>query len=115
MLFCRVDVMPDQARRLVEVLHSHRNRRVIAVLCSAELTISELEGRLGMSQPTLSRALNELSEAGLVLAARKPEPRRGRPREVWTCLEPELAGAIAELDDLARRMLQTAGSRDAEI
>jgi DNA-binding transcriptional ArsR family regulator len=63
-------------------------RAILTLLASAELSVGDLEGRLRMSQPSVSKHLRVLREAGLVAARTDAQRRLYR-------LRPE---ALMELD-----------------
>ncbi len=77
--------------------------RLLALLCDAELTVSELVAILGQSQPRISRHLKLLVEAGLV----------ERHREgAWVFLLVSQTGAIAHL---AREIVGAIAAQDPEL
>jgi Predicted transcriptional regulators len=58
------DVVADATRRdILQVLHE---RGAVAAGRAAEISVSEIVGRLELSQPTVSKHLKVLREAGLV-------------------------------------------------
>ncbi|GAA1579442.1 metalloregulator ArsR/SmtB family transcription factor [Actinomadura kijaniata] len=70
------------------MLADRRRRQILEFLREGELPAGELVGRLGLSQPTVSKHLKVLREAGLV------EVRRDAQRR-WYRLRP---GPLAEID-----------------
>jgi DNA-binding transcriptional ArsR family regulator len=71
-----------------EVLAEPTRRRILDLLRDAPRPVGELVGRVGLSQPGVSKHLRVLREAGLVRV--RPEGQRR-----WYELEPE---PLAELD-----------------
>ncbi len=82
-----------------EVLAEERRRAILDLLRQSECSVGELVGRLGTSQPTVSKHLRVLREAGLVtvrtdaqrrLYRLRPGPLRaiddwlGPYRRLWT-------------------------------
>lgn len=57
---------------------------------SGEVTVGELAGRLGLSQPTVSHHLRIMTDDGLL-------HREQRGRSVWYSITPDRAAAIADL------------------
>ncbi|MBA3276364.1 MAG: winged helix-turn-helix transcriptional regulator [Chloroflexia bacterium] len=71
-----------------EILAEPNRRRILEELQSGELTVTEVVGRLDISQPAVSRHLKVLREVGLVSVRVDKQRRRYR-------LRPE---ALAEVD-----------------
>ena len=61
---------------MFEVLAEGRRRAILDLLRQSECSVGELVGRLGTSQPTVSKHLRVLREAGLV-AVRTDAQRTG--------------------------------------
>ncbi len=100
-----MDATPE-AVRLIEVLSNWRNREALKALGKWS-TSQELAAKLDVSQPTVSRLLNRLRDAGLVNTKGSEEPRpRGRPREEWILLEPQAGEAIKAIEELARTLIK---------
>lgn len=57
---------------------------------SGEVTVGELAGRLGLSQPTVSHHLRIMTDDGLL-------DREQRGRSVWYSITPERQAAISDL------------------
>src|SRR5438552_10137196 len=74
--------------------------RILALLAEAELTVSDLTGILGQSQPRISRHLKLLAEAGLVERA---------PEGSWVYFRLAEGG---EGGGLARRVLDAVDQAD---
>jgi DNA-binding transcriptional ArsR family regulator len=94
---------------LFEALAEPNRRRILDLLCPGELPVSELVGRLGLSQPAVSKHLRVLREAGLVekrsdgsrrLYRVQPEPLQ----EAVDWLEPYRRMWAARLDDLGHHL-----------
>jgi DNA-binding transcriptional ArsR family regulator len=92
-----------------EVLAEPNRRRLLDLLGPFERPVGELADRLGLSQPTVSKHLRILREAGLVevrvdaqrrLYSVRPEPLR--VIDEW--LAPYRALWSASLDDLERHL-----------
>jgi DNA-binding transcriptional ArsR family regulator len=49
-----------------EVLAEPTRRRILDTLCQGELSVNDLVDRLGLTQPSVSKHLRVLREAGLV-------------------------------------------------
>ncbi len=92
-------------------------RSILSLLASSERSVGELERRLGMPQPSVSKHLRVLREAGLVEARVEAQRRvyRLRPEplmEVDAWLEPFRRFWTARIDALERhldRMEQASG------
>ena len=92
-----------------EVLAEPNRRKILDLLVPAERPVGELVGRLGLSQPAVSKHLRVLRDAGLVdvrvdgqrrLYRVSPEPLRAI--DVW--LEPYRRMWASSLDDLGRHL-----------
>jgi predicted ArsR family transcriptional regulator len=95
-----VDISSTLAR-LVVVLGNRRNREVFAALDEGHTTVRDLATKLGISQPTLSRALANLSTCGLVTRERLQRDEVGRPEEIWSQVRPRATDALVELEAIA--------------
>ena len=73
---------------VLEALAEPSRRRIVELLQSGELSVSELVGSTGLAQPAVSKHLRVLREAGLV------EVRRQAQRRLYR-IRPE---PLAELD-----------------
>src|SRR5262245_7049156 len=76
-----------------EILAEPNRRAILCLLASAERSVGEIERELGMTQPTVSKHLRVLREAGLVEAEVDAQRRlyRLKPealKEVEAWLEP---------------------------
>jgi DNA-binding transcriptional ArsR family regulator len=78
--------------RVFDVLAEPARRRILDLLIEGPLPVGELVSRLGMSQPSTSKHLRALRQAGLV-QARVDAQRR------WYELRPE---ALVEVDEWLR-------------
>lgn len=89
-----------------EVLAEHNRRRILDLLREAERPVGDLVAALDVSQPTVSKHLRVLRDAGLV-DVRADAQRRlyrlaaGPLREVDDWLAPYRTSWAARLDDLA--------------
>ena len=92
-----------------EVLAEPNRRRILDLLLEAEQPVGDLVTALGVTQPTVSKHLRVLRDAGLV-EVRADAQRRlyrlaaGPLREVDDWLAPYRANWAAHLDDLARHL-----------
>ena len=80
--------MPVASPELLSVLAEPTRRRILDLLLEQPRTVNQLVGELGTSQPTASKHLRVLRDAGLV------EARVDAQRRVYT-LSPE---PLAEMD-----------------
>ncbi len=71
-----------------EVLAEPNRRRILEELRGGELTVTDVVGRLGISQPAVSKHLRVLRQAGLVTVRVDQQRRQYRLR----------AEALAEVD-----------------
>lgn len=71
-----------------EVLAEPTRRRILDLLCQGELSVNDLVDRLGLAQPSVSKHLRVLRDAGLV-QVRQDAQRR------WYQIRPE---PLAEID-----------------
>ena len=92
-----------------EVIAEPHRRAILSLLASSERSVGEIERRLGMTQPTVSKHLRVLREAGLVesqvdaqrrLYRLKPEPLK----EVDSWLAPFRDFWSAHVDALERHL-----------
>jgi len=72
-----------------QVLAEPTRRRILDLLLDGPQPVGELTGRLGLSQPSTSKHLRALREAGLVRVRKDAQQR-------WYELRPE---PLAEIDD----------------
>jgi DNA-binding transcriptional ArsR family regulator len=92
-----------------EVLAEPNRRRILDLLREDERPVGELVGALALAQPTVSKHLRVLRDAGLV-EVRADAQRRlyrlaaGPLREVDEWLAPYRADWATHLDDLARHL-----------
>ncbi len=71
-----INVKPHQAEKAAALLASMSNPHRLRILCElheAELTVGELQGRIGISQSNLSQQLAKLREAKLVATRRESQ------------------------------------------
>jgi len=91
-------------------------RAILARLSRGEATVSELAEPFGLAQPTISKHLKVLEEAGLVTHSREAQrrPRRlvhGALKDVDTWLAPFRRQWEARLDNLGAFLEQTKPAR----
>jgi DNA-binding transcriptional ArsR family regulator len=92
-----------------EVVAEPRRREILDLLCAGERPVSELVERLSLTQPTVSKHLRVLREAGLVEVRHDAQRRwyRLRPeplQEVDVWLEPYRRLWQRRLDALERHL-----------
>lgn len=92
-----------------EILAEPNRRAILSLLADSERTVGELEDRLRLSQPSVSKHLRVLREAGLVEARVDAQRRvyRLRPeplREVEAWLAPFRRFWSARVDALERHL-----------
>ena len=92
-----------------EILAEPNRRAILSLLASEELSVGEIERQLGMTQPTVSKHLRVLREAGLVEAEVDAQRRlyRLRPealKEVDAWLAPFRRFWSAHVDALERHL-----------
>ncbi|MBX3172735.1 MAG: winged helix-turn-helix transcriptional regulator [Candidatus Eremiobacteraeota bacterium] len=92
-----------------EVLAEPNRRAILTLLVSSQQTVGEIERRLGMSQPTVSKHLRVLRDAGLVEATVDAQRRlyRLKPQplqEVDAWLAPFRRFWSSHLDALERHL-----------
>jgi DNA-binding transcriptional ArsR family regulator len=92
-----------------EVLAEPTRRRILDLLQPGEQSVSDLVGRLGLSQPGVSKHLRVLREAGLVSVRRDAQRRWYRIRaeplaEVDAWLEPYRRYWTGRLDALKQHL-----------
>jgi DNA-binding transcriptional ArsR family regulator len=97
-----------------EVLAEPRRRQILDLVVEAERSVGELVDLLGMSQPSVSKHLRVLREAGLVSARVDEQCRlyRLRPeplRELDAWLTPYRQARDDSLDRLERHLDEMAG------
>lgn len=98
-----------------EIIAEPNRRAILSLLLSAEQSVSDIERQLGMAQPTVSKHLRVLREAGVVeckvdaqrrLYRLRPEPLQEVDawlapfREFWA---PHLDALEAHLDRMAKK------------
>ncbi|MCE7999711.1 MAG: winged helix-turn-helix transcriptional regulator [Rhodobiaceae bacterium] len=92
-----INVNPAQADKAASLLASMSNPHRLRVLCElheAELTVGELQERIGISQSNLSQQLAKLREAKLV------KTRRDSQKIFYTLASDEVVQVIHVLHDL---------------
>ncbi|MGQ9811773.1 MAG: ArsR/SmtB family transcription factor, partial [bacterium] len=57
--------------RIFQALSEEIRLEIISLLASGEINVTELKRRIGAPQPTISRHLKVLSDAGLVRSTRR--------------------------------------------
>src|SRR4051794_31566332 len=92
-----------------EIIAEPNRRAILSLLVSSEQSVGEIERQLGMTQPTVSKHLRVLREAGVVEATVDAQRRlyRLRPeplQEVDTWLAPFRRFWAAHLDALERHL-----------
>jgi DNA-binding transcriptional ArsR family regulator len=92
-----------------EILAEPNRRAILSLLASSEQSVGELERRLDMTQPTVSKHLRVLRDAGVVEATVDAQRRlyRVRPeslREVDEWLAPFRRFWTAHVDALERHL-----------
>jgi DNA-binding transcriptional ArsR family regulator len=92
-----------------EVLAEPNRRRILDLLLEAERPVGDLVAELGVSQPTVSKHLRVLRDAGLVEVRSDAQRRlyRVRPeplRAIDEWLAPYRVMWASRLDDLARHL-----------
>ena len=85
---------------IFEIIAEPNRRAILGLLVSAERSVGEIERQLRMSQPTVSKHLRVLREAGLVTARSDAQRRLYR-------LRPEPLRAIDEWLEPYRRLWAT--------
>ena len=95
--------------RLFEVLSEPNRRAILGALTAGERSVGELEGKLGLSQPSISKHLRVLREAGMVNVRAVAQRRMYRLRherlmalDAW--LEPYRRLWRGRLDALERHL-----------
>ena len=92
-----------------DIIVEPNRRAILSLLATSERSVGEIERQLGMSQPTVSKHLRVLREAGFVEAAVDAQRRlyRLRPeplKEVDAWLEPFRRFWSKHLDALERHL-----------
>ena len=100
---------------MFQIIAEPNRRAILSLLASSEQTVGEIERRLRMPQPTVSKHLRVLREAGFVEATVDAQRRlyRLRPeplQEVDAWLAPFRQFWSAHLDALERHLDRMAGS-----
>lgn len=97
LVIMNINVNPQQAEKAAALLGSMSNPHRLRVLCElheAELTVGELQERIGISQSNLSQQLAKLREAKLV------KTRRDSQKIFYTLASDEVVQVIHVLHDL---------------
>ena len=99
----------DSLNAVFSALGNPTRRAIVARLARGEATVLELSEPFGVSQPTISKHLKVLEEAGLIEAARDAQrrPRRLRAtaiKEVADWIEPYRKLWERRLDNLDRHL-----------
>jgi DNA-binding transcriptional ArsR family regulator len=84
------------AAELLRALANPQRLRLVCELMGGECGVGELEERTGIRQPSLSKELGKLREAGVI------EGRRESKAVYYTLVEPKAAGIIAILCNQAK-------------
>jgi DNA-binding transcriptional ArsR family regulator len=63
----------DRTARLLKLLANPQRLRVLCLLADGEYSVSELNERIGLSQPALSQHLSKLRDNGLVKTRRESQ------------------------------------------
>ena len=90
----RPDEMEEKAEGAAELLRALANPQRLRLVCElmdGECGVGELEQRTGIRQPSLSKELGKLREAGLI------EGRRESKAVFYTLVEPRAASILAIL------------------
>lgn len=100
-----------------EVLAEPTRRRILDLLHPGERSVGDLVGRLGLSQPGVSKHLRVLRDAGLVAVRREAQRRwyRIRPEplaEIDAWLEPYRRFWAGRLDALERHLDDAANEKE---
>lgn len=101
--------------RVFSALADPTRRAMLARLAQGELTVAELAAPTGMAQPTISRHLRVLEEAGLVRTSRDAQRRPrslvvgGPLRDVEAWLAPFRAQWERRFDRLESFLAETSG------
>jgi DNA-binding transcriptional ArsR family regulator len=105
---CRIEYIKG-VESVFEIIAEPNRRAILSLLISCEQSVGAIEQELGMSQPTVSKHLRVLREAGFVEATVDAQRRlyRLRPeplREVDAWLAPFRQFWSAHLDALERHL-----------
>jgi DNA-binding transcriptional ArsR family regulator len=92
-----------------EVIAEPNRRAILSLLATSEQSVGEIEERLGMSQPTVSKHLRVLRDAGFVQAQVDAQRRRYRIKpeplqELDAWLEPFRQFWSGHVDALERHL-----------
>lgn len=90
------------ARALLHLVTEPTRNRLLSALLEGERTVTMLVEATGSEQSNVSHHLRTLKDTGLVRARQAGRTRRYR------LADPELERLLRDLDDLARRLEQTA-------
>jgi DNA-binding transcriptional ArsR family regulator len=61
----------DEISEILKLLGNPQRLLIASLLCEGEYAVSEIEGKLGIRQPTLSQQLGALREAGVIEGRRE--------------------------------------------
>lgn len=86
-----MEARADEAAALLKAIANPHRLRLACELASGECGVGELEERTGIRQPTLSKELGKLREAGLI------EGRREAKAVFYSLVEPRVASILAVL------------------
>jgi DNA-binding transcriptional ArsR family regulator len=104
----------DRLNLTFRALSDPTRRAMLARLAAGEANVSELMKPFALSQPTISKHLKVLEEAGLIEGGREAQrrPRRLAPqamKEIFTWIEPfrqQWEGRFNNLDKHLKRLKQ---------
>ena len=95
-----------------------RRRQILDVLAGGELSVTELVGRLGLSQPLVSKHLRVLREVGLVRRARRGTAAALPARRPAAAVDHRLARpyerAVSERFDLMDGVIEELKTQEAD-
>ena len=99
----------DPVQALFDVMVEPRRREILELVRSRERLVGDLAEELGVAQPTVSKHLKVMREAGLVTVRRDAQRRwyRLRPQpllELDAWLAPYREAWAGRLDDLERHL-----------
>lgn len=78
--------LPMPARRVLSLLASRETQQLLDLVRASGregVTAAQLVAATGLSQPSISRLLNELRGLGMLRVDSSPAVRRGRPPQRW--------------------------------
>ena len=85
---------------LFEVIAEPNRRAILSLLVTSEQSVGNIESRLGMSQPTVSKHLRVLRDAGIVEASRLAAYKLPRDSAALAALDKALAGHSFQAESL---------------